>query len=314
MAKNNVQTSMSFLDDVIHGLSQEQKTIPSKYFYDKRGSKLFDNICEQPEYYPPLVERRMLAQLSREIANHTNRGRVLIEPGAGNAVKVRLLLNELRPAAFILMDISYDYLKSTTQHLAQDYPWLPVHASCVDFTNSLPLPAQTPEGPRLLFFPGSTLGNFRPSEAKKFLKMVRETVCDDGMLLIGVDTKKNEGLLNSAYNDAAGMTAEFNLNLVHRMRNELGVDCNPKDFKHHAFYNSEQGRVEMHLVSNCVQKIQVNGHSFILEAGESVHTENSYKYSPEELITIATSCGFMECCHWVDRDGLFAMYLFQARH
>lgn len=254
----------------------------------------------------------MLAQLSSEIASLTGTGRILIEPGAGNAAEVRLILDALRPTAFVPMDISFDYLKSTTKNLAQEYPWLPVHAACVDFTHSLPIPEQTPEGPRLLFFPGSSLGNFDPEEARDFLVMARNTVRDDCMLLIGVDTKKSESLLNAAYNDAAGVTAEFNLNLLHRMRKELDADCNLDDFEHQAFYNSDAGRVEMHLVSKHKQELRVNGHRFNLEAGESLHTENSYKYMPGEFISLASSSSFKEVNHWVDSDELFAIYLFES--
>jgi dimethylhistidine N-methyltransferase len=304
--------TLSFRDAVINGLSLDSKSIPPKFFYDERGSKLFDRICEQPEYYPPSVERKMLSRLKDEIASLTGTGRVLIEPGAGNATKVRLLLDALRPAAFVPMDISFDYLKSTARELAREYLWLPVHAACVDFTHSLPIPEQVPEGPRLLFFPGSSLGNFDPGETSDYLSLVHNTVGDSGMLLIGVDTKKSESLLNAAYNDAAGMTAEFNLNLLHRMRKELDMDCNPENFKHRAFYNSEAGRIEMHLVSRHAQELRFNGHCFNLEEGESLHTENSYKYTPKEFISMASKSGFREVRHWVDSDGLFAIYLLEA--
>ena len=309
---NYQPTTLSFRDAVIHGLSRDSKSIPPKFFYDERGSKLFDRICEQPEYYPPLVERKLLERLAGKIASLTGTGRVLIEPGAGNAAKVRLLLDALQPAAFVPMDISFDYLKSTARELAGVYPWLPVHAACVDYTHSLPIPQQASEGPRLLFFPGSSLGNFDPGEAGDFLSLVRNTVGDNGMLLIGVDTKKSESLLNAAYNDAAGMTAAFNLNLLHRMRKELDMDCNPENFEHRAFYNSEAGRIEMHLVSKHKQELRVNGHCFNLEAGEMLHTENSYKYAPEEFISLASNSSFKEVSHWMDSDGLFAIYLFEA--
>ncbi len=304
--------TLSFRDAVIAGLSGECKSIPPKFFYDERGSKLFDRICEQPEYYPPLVERKMLSQLADEIASLTGTRRVLIEPGAGNATKVRLLLDALRPAAFVPMDISFDYLKSTARELAREYSWLPVRAVCVDFTHSMPIPEQTPEGQRLLFFPGSSLGNFDPDDAGDYLSLVRNTVGDNGMLLIGVDTRKSKSLLDAAYNDAAGITAEFNLNLLHRMRKELGMDCNPENFRHRAFYNSEAGRIEMHLVSRHKQELRLNGHCFNFEAGESLHTENSYKYTPEEFILMASRSGFRDVRHWVDRDGLFAIYLLES--
>jgi dimethylhistidine N-methyltransferase len=304
--------TLSFRDAVIDGLSRENKSISPKFFYDERGSKLFDRICEQPEYYPPLVESKMLSRLTEDISSLTGKGRVLIEPGAGNAAKVRLLLDTLQPAAFIALDISFYHLKLAAKDLAREYPWLPVHAVCVDYTHSLPIPEQAPDAPRLMFFPGSSLGNFDPEEASGFLGMVRHTLGDDGMLLIGVDTKKRESVLSAAYNDEAGMTAEFNLNLLHRMRNELDVDCDPESFEHRAFYNSAAGRIEMHLVSKCRQELEVNGYRFYLEAGESLHTENSYKYTPDEFISLAANSGFREINHWLDSDELFAIYLLEA--
>ena len=305
-------TSLSFHDAVIDGLSRERKSIPPKFFYDERGSKLFDRICDQPEYYPPSVERGMLSRLAEEIASLTGTGRILIEPGVGSAAKVRLILNALRPAAFVPMDISFDYLKSVATDLAREYSWLPVHAVCVDFTHSLPTPEQTPEGRRLLFFPGSSLGNFDRDEARGFLDLVRDTVGDHGMLLIGVDTKKSESLLNAAYNDAAGVTAEFNLNLLHRMRQELDAEVDPNAFEHRAFYNAEAGRIEMHLVSRTTQELRINGHSFKMGEGESLHTENSYKYTPGEFLALASRCRFKPVRHWVDEEGLFAIYLLEA--
>ncbi|MCU7906162.1 MAG: L-histidine N(alpha)-methyltransferase [Candidatus Thiodiazotropha sp. (ex Epidulcina cf. delphinae)] len=302
-------TALSLYDAVVSGLSQADKSIPPKFFYDKRGSELFERICEQPEYYLPGVERRMLARLAEEIATLTGRGRILIEPGAGSAGKVRLLLDALRPAAFVPMDISFDYLKSSAMDLARDYPWLEIHVACVDFTHSLPVPEEIPEGPRLLFFPGSSLGNFDREEAGDFLRMVHDTLGDEGMLLIGVDTKKSESLLNAAYNDAAGLTAEFNLNLLHRLRQELNAELDTDIFEHRAFYNVEAGRIEMHLVSRYRQTLCLNGRSFEFKAGERLHTENSYKYAPREFIDLASGSGFNEVRHWVDDEGLFAIYL-----
>jgi len=301
--------ALSLYAAVVDGLSREDKSIPPKFFYDKRGSELFECICRQPEYYPPNVEQRMLSQLADEIASLTGTGRILVEPGVGSATKVRLLLDVLRPAAFVPMDISFDYLKNVMKMLAVEYPWLPIHAACVDFTHSLPIPEETPSGPRLLFFPGSSLGNFHQEEAGDFLKIVHDMLGRDGMLLIGVDTKKSESLLHAAYNDAAGVTAEFNLNLLHRMRRELNAELDPKVFEHKAFYNDEAGRIEMHLVSKRPQKLRVNGHCFDFEAGESIHTENSYKYSPDEFLSLASGSGFAEVRHWVDDNGLFAIYL-----
>ncbi|MES9944581.1 MAG: L-histidine N(alpha)-methyltransferase [Candidatus Thiodiazotropha sp.] len=301
--------ALSLYNAVVTGLSKSDKSIPPKFFYDQRGSELFDRICDQPEYYLPSVECRMLSDLADEIAKLTGKGRALIEPGAGSASKVRLLLDALRPSAFVPMDISFDYLKSSARALAMEYPWLPIHAACVDFTHSLPIPKEVPNGPRLLFFPGSSLGNFNPGEAGEFLRLVHDTVGEEGMMLIGVDTKKSEQVLHAAYNDAAGLTADFNLNLLQRMQQELNADIDPGVFEHLAFYNGEEGRIEMHLVSTQQQTLRLNGHRFEFEEGETLHTENSYKYSPTEFINMVTDNGFKEVRHWVDDDGLFAIYL-----
>jgi len=309
---NHKPETLSFYAAVVAGLSKKTKTIPPKFFYDEKGSELFSLICAQPEYYPPSVERRMLTELAEEIAALTGKGRILIEPGAGNAAKVRLILNALHPSAFVPMDISFEYLKTVSTELAKAYPWLPVHATCVDFTHSLPVPEEVPDGKRLVFFPGSSIGNFSRDEAIDFLNLIHDTVGKDGMLLIGVDTKKGEELLHAAYNDTAGITAQFNLNLLHRMRNELEADVDLQSFEHNAFYNAQAGRIEMHLVSQQSQKLRINGHSFDFEKGESVHTENSYKYSPKEFLELSEKSHFEPVHHWVDKQGLFAIYLLKA--
>ncbi|MEW8405087.1 MAG: L-histidine N(alpha)-methyltransferase [Candidatus Thiodiazotropha taylori] len=306
------QPALSFLDAVVEGLSQENKSIPPKFFYDERGSELFERICEQPEYYPPSVERKMLSELSTEIASLTGQNRLLIEPGVGSGSKVRLLLDDLKPSAFVPMDISFVYLKTVATQLASEYPWLPVHAVCVDYSHSLPLPDEAPDCPRLVFFPGSSLGNFDRTEAEEFLKMLREIMGEEGMLLIGLDTKKSEYVLNAAYNDAAGVTAEFNKNLLHRMRDELDIEVDPGSFDHHAFYNAAAGRVEMHLVSKWDQLLHLNGCCFEFEQGESVHTESSYKYEPEEFLDLASKAGLVEVRHWLAAEGIFSIYLLET--
>lgn len=305
-------TALSLHDAVVEGLSRANKQIPPKFFYDERGSHLFEQICEQPEYYPPTVERAMLKQLAPELARLSGTDRVLIEPGAGSSAKVRLLLDHLRPSAYVPMDISADFLKHSAAQLAEEYPWLPVHAACVDFTHSLPLPDAVPDGPRLVFFPGSSLGNFDRAEAAAFLRLVHETLGPNGQLLIGVDTKKPRQLLDAAYNDAAGVTAEFNLNLLDRMQRELQMQIDREGFCHHAFYNEQAGRVEMHLISQRDQQLRLNGYRFELQAGESVHTENSYKYAPQEFLALASECGFVPLRHWEQEQQLFAIYLLEA--
>lgn len=305
--------TLNLYDAVIRGLSRTPKSIPPKFFYDERGSALFAAICEQPEYYPPDVEQAMLAELAGEIAGLTGTGRVIFEPGAGAAAKIRLLLPHLKPLAYVPMDISCEFLREAACNLADTFPGLPIHATCVDFTHSLPLPKTVPSGPRLAFFPGSSIGNFTPASARDFLAMVHDRLGPDGMLLIGVDTKKDPHILHAAYNDAAGVTAAFNLNLLHRIRNETGIECRPENFEHRAFYNPEQGRIEMHLVSRRAQTLRLNGHRFEFSEGESLHTENSYKYTPQEFIHLAASAGLELQNYWLGREELFALYLFRSR-
>ncbi|WP_428624896.1 L-histidine N(alpha)-methyltransferase [Sedimenticola sp.] len=301
--------TLSLQQAVIEGFSKERKSIPPKFFYDERGSALFAAICDQPEYYPPDVEQAMLTRLAQEIADLTGTGRVIFEPGAGSTAKIRLLLEALRPLAYVPMDISCEFLKQAAADLVDEFPWLPVHATCVDFTHSLPIPETAPPGRRLAFFPGSSIGNFSPQAACEFLTLVRQQIGPDGLLLIGVDTKKDPDILHAAYNDAAGVTAAFNLNLLHRIRNETDVECNPENFDHQAFYNPEQGRIEMHLVSRCRQTLRLNGYRFELAEGETVHTENSYKYTPQEFLAQASRAGLREVRHWVAEQDLFALYL-----
>lgn len=303
---------LSFHEAVVDGLSQPRKSLPPKFFYDERGSRLFDEICRQPEYYLPDAERELLLGCIDEVARLCGTGRVVIEPGAGRLIKIRLLLDALRPGAFVPMDISAQFLKSSMQELAKDYPWLNIHAACVDFTHSMPIPEPVPDAPRLVFFPGSSLGNFHRDEAVAFLRMVRDTLGEDGLLLIGVDTKKPAPVLHAAYNDGAGVTARFNRNLLRRMVSELDADLDPDSFAHHAYYNREYGRIEMHLVSRREQQIRINGHRFRFSRGETVHTECSYKYRPAEFLSLATRAGLSLQRYWLAKNELFCVYLLQA--
>ena len=303
---------LNLCEAVVHGLSQPCKVIPPKFFYDARGSQLFDAICAQPEYYLPDAEQGLLQACVDDIAALSGQGRVVIEPGAGSMAKIRLLLEQLQPSAYVPMDISCEYLQWAAQDLSNATPWLHIHAACVDFTHSMPIPEPVPDAKRLAFFPGSSLGNFHRHEAREFLCMLRNAVGDDGMLLIGVDTKKPAHILDAAYNDAAGVTAEFNLNLLQRICRELEAECDPEAFSHHAFYNAEQGRIEMHLVSQCDQEVRVNGHRFHFAAGETVHTECSYKYSPAEFLALAAETGFTPANTWLADGDLFGVYLLAA--
>ncbi|MBY4675118.1 L-histidine N(alpha)-methyltransferase [Marinobacterium arenosum] len=303
---------LSLADTVIDGLSRANKAIPPKFLYDQRGSQLFDAICDQPEYYLPRAERGLLNRLSGEIGRLAGRQRTVFEPGAGSLSKIRLLLEPLLPCCYVPMDISADYLQDAAHNLSRDYPWLDVHATCVDFTHSIPLPEQLPDRHRLAFFPGSSLGNFEPTEAQQFLAMVQQRLGANGMLLIGVDTKKSARVLNAAYNDEAGVTAEFNLNLLKRLQRELSAVLEVDQFAHHAFYNEQQSRIEMHLVSRRAQTLCIGDHCFEFKAGESIHTENSYKYSPDEFLALARRAGFRPVDYWLAEQDSFALYLLEV--
>lgn len=300
------------LEAVLRGLEQEPKRLHPKFFYDEAGSKIFEVICEQPEYYLPRVEQRIYADNAEEIAARLGRHRPLIEPGAGSGVKVRFLLDRMEPSLYAPMDISAAHLKASAARLAHDYPNIPIHAVCVDHTGEYELPDEIPTKERIFFYPGSSLGNFSPAEALHFLSDLRDKAGDDGLLLIGIDTKKDSDVLDRAYNDAAGATAAFNLNLLERIRNQLDTDLDPVRFEHHAFYNPELGRVEMHL--RCVRDhaLRVNGQSFHFESGETIHTESSYKYSPDEFLILAKAAGWKGEALWQDADGQFSVHLLRS--
>jgi dimethylhistidine N-methyltransferase len=301
-----------FYREVIAGLDQSPKRIPPKFFYDEAGSHLFESICEQPEYYPTRVETGMLARYADEIAELTGNGCCLIEPGSGSCSKVRLLLNALRPSRYIPMDISCAHLHEAAGRVAEDYPWLDVHAVCADISHSVELPCIPEQALRVVFYPGSSIGNYEPRDAVDFLARLAETAGPGGGLLIGVDLQKESGVLDSAYNDANGITADFNLNLLHRINRELDGDIDIDTFRHHAFYNETEGRIEMHLVSECAQTLRIDGHSYEFAAGEGIHTENSYKYTTTGFRALAEQAGFTSEATWVDDDELFSLHYLSA--
>ena len=261
-----------FLEDVLAGLAGHPPAIPPKYFYDRAGSELFDRICALPEYYVTRTELAILRAHAREIAAAAGADSVLLELGSGASRKIRLLLEALHPRAYVGIDISGDFLLASCRRLASDYPWLRVHAVCADLCE--PLPAQhLPEGRRLAFYPGSSIGNFDPAQAQEFLAHVRELVGPAGALLIGVDLKKDPGVLHAAYNDSAGVTAQFNLNVLRRMRRELGARLDPHGFRHLAFYNQDAGRIEMHLQAIGAQAIRIGSECFEFADGATIHGE-----------------------------------------
>ena len=295
-------------EEVLHGLASRPKRIAPKFFYDERGSRLFDAICELPEYYLTRTEMGILESCAREVARLAGADCTLIELGSGASKKIRLLLEALRPRHYLGIDISREFLRESAQRLAHDYPWLEVHAACADFAQDFDLPDPAGSGRRLVFFPGSTIGNFEPHEALAFLQRVRRLVQPDGALLIGVDLKKDPKLLHAAYNDGRGVTAAFNLNLLERLRAELDAELDPKTFRHRAFYNAMHGRIEMHLVSRRAQEIRVLSRRFRFEPGESIHTENSYKYAVTEFHALARRAGLQPRQVWLDAAHLFSVH------
>lgn len=298
-------------DEVLRGLNQTVRRIPPKFFYDERGSQLFDDICGTPEYYPTRTEISILQQNINDICDCLGFECLLVEPGSGSSEKVRLLLDDVKPHAYVPMDISKEYLLAAADQLAREYTWLDIHATCIDFTKTMTLPLEADEYRTVAFFPGSSIGNFEPADAVKFLKNIATLVQPHGGLLIGVDLKKDPRILNSAYNDSQGVTAEFNLNLLHRINRELDADFDIDKFDHRAYYNEAAGRIEMHLASNSAQNVRINGDSFHFRAGESIHTENSYKYSVEEFKQLANQAGFELVNVWTDPEELFSVHYYQ---
>jgi dimethylhistidine N-methyltransferase len=305
-------SAAGFREDVIAGLSLPQKVLPPKYFYDARGSRLFEAICRLPEYYLTRCElalmRTHLAAIARFAGRRSSPGVTLIEYGSGESRKSRLLIAALRPAAYVPVDISDDALRAAAAKLRRRFPWLalrPVHG---DFLRPLAIPLAASRGRRVVYFPGSTIGNLTPEEAHAFLCMSRGQVGRGGAMLVGVDLKKDANLLHAAYNDARGVTAAFNLNLLARINRELGANFDLHAFRHYAFYNAALGRIEMHLVSLVAQAVRLGRFRFEFAAGESVHTENSYKYSADEFRALAKRAGFRAEKLWLDRHGRFALH------
>lgn len=293
-------------DEVLAGLAATPKRLSPKLFYDEAGSRLFDAICRQPEYYLTRAELAILERHAAEIGERVGKGCVLVEPGSGSSAKVRRLLDVLRPAAYVPIDICAPHMLAAARGLTGDYPWLSVHAICADFhqIDDLELP---PGGRRVAFFPGSTIGNLEPPAAQEFLARLGALVGPGGVLLIGVDLRKDPQVLHAAYNDSAGATAAFNLNLLARLNRELGAGFSARDFFHRAFYNPGAGRVEMHLVSRRRHTVAVDGAHIELAAGEHIHTENSYKYGAGQFAALARGAGLRVERVWVDARGWFSL-------
>lgn len=304
----------TFLGDVLHGLGAQPKQMPPKYFYDTTGAELFTQICELEEYYPTRTEVGILQNNATDIAAKLGEQVMLIEYGSGSLDKVRILLDALSdPVALCAIDISAEQLKAASEEVQNAYPNLEVLAVEADFTQAVPLPSPvTPPKARVAFFPGSTIGNFAPDNARAFLSGISETIGADGLLLIGVDLKKDASRLVAAYDDAKGVTAAFNLNLLQRINRELDGDFDLSLFRHIARYSKVHSRIEMHLESCTDQTVHVGDYAFDFQAGETIHTENSYKFSSGEFQSLAQSAGFDHVQSWSDLENLFGVMLFRV--
>jgi L-histidine Nalpha-methyltransferase len=307
-AARPVAATNAFADDVAAGLAATPKRLPPKYFYDLTGSALFDRITRLPEYYPTRSEIGILQDNAPAIASLFPTGCALIEFGSGSSRKARILLSAAATVeAYIPVDISGDFLQQDLAQLRRDFPRLTVHPLVEDFTRPFEIPAALARMPRVGFFPGSTIGNFEPDEARHFLRHIGVMLGADSLLVIGIDLVKDEATLNRAYNDAEGVTAKFNLNLLARIDRELGGDFDLSAFRHEAFFNRESSRIEMHLVSARRQRVHVNGTTIDFRAGETIHTENSYKYTIESFQALARGSGWSPLK--VFTDGMFSVHV-----
>jgi len=298
-----------FRDDVIRGLQASQKELPCKYFYDERGSQLFDRICKLDEYYLTRTELDILRKNARVLADRMGPGCLLIEFGSGSSLKTRVLLDHLvEPAAYLPIDIARSHLERSAGVLADRYPGLEVLPVCADFTGLLEIPRSArPSRRRVIFFPGSTIGNFGPEGATELLRRFAALAGPEGGLVIGVDLEKDASILEPAYNDSQGVTAEFNLNLLVRINRELGVNFPLECFRHHAFYNRQHSRIEMHLICLVPLTVFIGDVKVVFEAGESIRTECSYKYSLDRFQILAKSAGLSVADVWTDDENRFSV-------
>ena len=297
---------------VLAGLAQTPKVVPARYFYDNAGSELFEQITELPEYYPTRTEIGLLGVHAGEIATRVGAGRVVVEFGSGSSVKTPLLLRAVAPAAYVPIDISADFLTESAGTLAADFPGLSVLPLAGDFTRPLRLPAQVAGQPMLGFFPGSTLGNAAPASAVDLLRAFAATLGDDAWLVIGLDLRKDRHVLEAAYDDKAGVTAAFNMNLLARINRELGGTVDASAFRHRARWNGDAGRVEMHLEAQRDLAFEVLGQRFTMTQGETIHTENSYKWTFDEARLLARAGGWTPVAGWIDPAGLFGLHLWRV--
>jgi len=298
-----------FLEEVLSGLRKSQKELPCKYFYDEQGSRLFERICSLDEYYIPRAETAIMQAYIEQMAEMIGPGALLIEYGSGSSAKTRILLDHCKElVAYIPIDISREQLLRVATELASDYPWLNVLPVCADYTSDFALPpVNQPYRRRIVYFPGSTIGNFNHIQANDFLRHIAELCGPGGALLVGVDLKEDPAVLHRAYNDPHGVTAAFNLNLLQRINRELNADFQLDCFRHHAFYNPSEGRIEMHLISLKDHSVSLDNATISFAKGESIWTESSYKFTTEEFAQLAFTAGFQVERLWTDEKHWFSV-------
>ena len=304
---------LAFRADVLLGLAQIQKAVPARWFYDDAGSQLFEDITQLPEYYPTRAETEILATHSSAIADLIGPGRAVVEFGSGSSVKTPLLLSAIEPSAYVPLDIAGDFLRASSAALAAKFPGLPVLPVEADFMRRVELPADVAALPKLGFFPGSTIGNMIARTATDLMRSMRETLGDGALLLIGMDLVKDEQALIAAYDDAAGVTARFNRNLLTRINRELAGDIPIAAFRHEARWNDTFARIEMHLVAQSDVAFTVSGEPFTMRAGETIHTENSHKFTRRSGQMLLAAGGWEPRGRWTDSAGQFMLVLAEAR-
>ena len=300
------------LAEVSQSLSGANPSLHPKYFYDETGSALFDRITRTPEYYPTRTETGLLTDYAEEIHARLGQPQIIAEPGAGSCEKVRLLLDAWQPRHYMPVEISRECLLDASRQLAGDFPNVHISAVCADYCQTIAMPDALTQSGQVVFFPGSTIGNFEPSARADFLKGLHNLAGAGGALLIGADLQKANTQLNAAYNDAEGLTAAFNLNALHHLNRKLDCQFDTANMRHVAFYNSDHQRIEMHLECLCDQHIQLGERSLILNSGTRIHTENSYKFTEQSFSAELIAAGFKPLNCWTDPQNLFSLHLAQA--
>ena len=303
----------AFRADVLRGFALRPRAIPARWFYDRRGSELFEAITDLPEYYPTRTETAILRTACPDVAALAGEGRAVVEFGSGSSTKTPILLSAVAPAAYVPIDISGDFLRESSAQLSTAFPGLPVHPVEADFMHPIPMPEQVRALPKLGFFPGSTIGNMIPHASADLLRAMKQSLGEGAMLLIGMDRVKDEHVLTAAYDDAQGVTAAFNLNLLERINRELDGTIPIDRFRHRAIWNDDRARIEMHLEAMQDIAFTIEGRPFDMAAGETIHTENSHKFGQRDAKLLLRAGGWTPIAEWTDPEGLFAVILAEAQ-